>query len=92
MQCPMPAGLEEIDPRSRLFPPSWRDAAIRTLFDDLSCGVCCAACHMLFRGRGQLRTLQGDHIRPWSRGGLTTWENLQLLCGPCNFKKNDRDE
>src|SRR5271165_611931 len=43
----------------------------------------------LFRGRRKLGILQCDHIHPWSRGGLTTWENLQLLCRPCNLSKSD---
>ena len=29
----------------------------------------------------------GDHIVPWSRGGPTTLENLQALCGSCNLRK-----
>lgn len=92
MQRPMPVGLEEVDPRARCFPASWRDAAIRILFDDVKGGVCCAACKTFFRGRRELRTLHADHIRPWSRDGPTTWANLQLLCGPCNLSKNNRDE
>lgn len=28
-----------------------------------------------------------DHIIPWSKGGPTTLENLQLLCGPCDVAK-----
>lgn len=28
-----------------------------------------------------------DHVTPWSRGGPTTLENLQLLCGPCDVAK-----
>jgi hypothetical protein len=33
--------------------------------------------------------LQNDHIRPFSRGGAGTLENLQLLCGPCNRRKSN---
>lgn len=31
-----------------------------------------------------------DHKHPVSRGGTSTIENLQILCGPCNQFKNDR--
>lgn len=33
-----------------------------------------------------------DHRLAISRGGDNSFENLQLLCGTCNKKKNDRDE
>ncbi len=39
---------------------------------------------------GATDDLQMDHIHPWSRGGATTYENLQTLCGPCNRKKGAR--
>lgn len=38
----------------------------------------------------ELEEMQGDHIVPWSKGGRTTDENLQMLCCKCNnLKKND---
>jgi len=30
-----------------------------------------------------------DHILPWSRGGETTYENLQTLCSKCNLGKSN---
>jgi len=30
-----------------------------------------------------------DHVIPRSRGGINSWENLCLACGPCNRKKAD---
>ena len=31
--------------------------------------------------------MEADHITPWSQGGKTTLENLQLLCRECNRRK-----
>lgn len=33
--------------------------------------------------------MHGDHITPWSRGGRTIEENLQMLCSQCNADKSD---
>ncbi|MFZ2804597.1 MAG: HNH endonuclease [Patescibacteria group bacterium] len=35
------------------------------------------------------RTLEVDHIKPWSRGGETILENLQTLCSVCNKGKSN---
>lgn len=34
--------------------------------------------------------MQGDHIVPWSKGGHTVYENLQMLCRECNGEKSDK--
>ncbi len=34
-------------------------------------------------------TLQLDHVRPWSTGGLTTFWNLVTLCAYCNRVKSN---
>ena len=34
--------------------------------------------------------MEGDHIVPWSKGGKTVLENLQMLCRRCNAIKSDR--
>jgi 5-methylcytosine-specific restriction endonuclease McrA len=31
-----------------------------------------------------------DHVRPRSRGGRTTWENIVTACAPCNLMKGGR--
>ena len=33
--------------------------------------------------------MQGDHIIPWSKGGRTVEENLQMLCTKCNREKSN---
>ncbi|MFN4287955.1 MAG: HNH endonuclease [Brevundimonas sp.] len=39
---------------------------------------------------GAGRDLTFDHVRPRSRGGRTTWENIVAACSPCNLKKGGR--
>ena len=34
--------------------------------------------------------MEGDHIIPWSKGGKTSYDNLQMLCKRCNAIKSDR--
>lgn len=86
----LPAYLETAGARARHFPASWRDAAIRLSRDPALGGVRCPHCLRVFSRPSELRRLQGDHIVPYSRGGLTIWSNLQLLCVSCNLKKNAR--
>lgn len=39
--------------------------------------------------RFDFKDMAGDHIIPWSRGGKTVYENLQMLCKACNAAKSD---
>jgi len=41
-------------------------------------------------GCGKHRKLTADHIMPVSKGGTSSIENIQPLCGPCNSKKKDK--
>lgn len=34
--------------------------------------------------------MEGDHIKPWSKGGHTISENCQMLCKDCNGRKTDK--
>lgn len=45
----------------------------------------CAKCNNIFA----YTEMAGDHIKPWSKGGKTVIENLQMLCKDCNSKKSD---
>lgn len=36
-----------------------------------------------------LDELEVDHIKAWSKGGRTVLSNAELLCKPCNIKKNN---
>lgn len=50
-------------------------------------GGVCPYCHKKF----EEKDMHGDHIKPWSKGGLTERENLQMLCTKCNIKKSAHD-
>lgn len=39
---------------------------------------------------GSTENLQLDHIIPFSKGGATTVENLQLLCQECNLQRSNK--
>jgi len=43
------------------------------------CAICGREC--------ALGEMQGDHVVPWSRGGKTLPDNLQMLCARCNQEK-----
>ena len=47
-------------------------------------GGLCAICGKPF----DQKDMHGDHIIPWSKGGKTTYDNLQMLCVPCNLTKS----
>ena len=66
-----------------------RDINLRLRFlvmqrDNFKCCMC---------GRSPATTpnlvLHVDHIKPWSKGGETVFENLQTLCSDCNLGKSN---
>ncbi len=46
-------------------------------------GRVCAKCRKEF----EFKEMEGDHITPWKKGGLTVTDNLQMLCKKCNQHK-----
>ena len=46
----------------------------------------CKACKNKF----ELKDMEADHIKAWSKGGKTSSENCQLLCVSCNRHKSDK--
>ena len=57
-----------------------------TLLADL--GPFCQGCGRNYGG--DTRVLEVDHVSPKSDGGTDAYENLTLLCPPCNKEKRDR--
>lgn len=51
--------------------------------DGNRCRICGAECS------GGLHNIHFDHIIPWSKGGETVLENLQVLCSACNEAKGN---
>lgn len=38
----------------------------------------------------EFEEMEGDHITPWSEGGHTNIDNLQMLCKTCNRRKGNK--
>jgi 5-methylcytosine-specific restriction endonuclease McrA len=83
-----PAYLEDCEPNCRTFPDSWKTAYWRLYGGTLEEGYECPLCKKKFKGHRGFAELHADHKKAVANGGLTTWENLRLLCGPCNLKKS----
>ncbi|MDD5051369.1 MAG: HNH endonuclease [Sulfuricurvum sp.] len=66
-----------------------RDPSLRLRFqvmrrDNFTCQQCGAS-----PAKDPSTELHLDHIFPWSKGGETTFENLQTLCSNCNLGKSN---
>ncbi len=75
---------DQADSESRKTPRNvnWRLRAQVLMRDSARCRLCGAT-------PADGAKLQVDHIRPWSKGGETMIENLQILCETCNVGKGD---
>ncbi len=61
---------------------NWRQRALVLMRDGAKCRLCGASPQSNAR-------LHVDHIVPWSLGGETVIENLQILCEQCNVGKSN---
>jgi hypothetical protein len=61
---------------------NWRLRALVLMRDGAKCRLCGAVPSDGIR-------LHVDHVKPWSKGGETVPENLQILCQTCNIGKSD---
>lgn len=61
---------------------NWRRRSLVLMRDGAKCQFCGA-------GPSDGVRLHVDHIKPWSKGGETVLENLQILCNVCNIGKSD---
>lgn len=66
-----------------------RDPSLRLRFqvmrrDNFTCQQCGAS-----PAKNPSVELHLDHIFPWSKGGQTTYDNLQTLCSNCNLGKSN---
>ncbi len=82
--------LQPCNPKARICPLSWKEAYFRLNFTPEVNGYVCPNCQRVFRGTKGFKELKADHRHPYSKGGLTVWSNLQLLCLRCNATKSDR--
>lgn len=74
---------------SHTFHKTQRDINLRMRFlvmkrDNFKCCLCGAS-----PATNPSIELHIDHIKPWSKGGETTFDNLQTLCSKCNLGKSN---
>lgn len=70
--------------KSRVMPDKLRYKVLKR--DNFKCCACGAS-----PAKDPSVELHIDHIVPWSKGGETTFENLQTLCSRCNIGKSDSE-
>ena len=60
--------------------------------DGWLCNGCGEELSINDRGTNKLKAPELDHIKPLSKGGSHTYNNVQLLCKSCNIKKSNHYE
>jgi ATP adenylyltransferase len=68
-------------------PSAWYEIHVRDNWTCCSCGV-----HRHDDEFTNRRPFHVDHIKPKSKGGNDSLENLQLLCSRCNLSKGNMDD
>ena len=63
---------------------AFSDSQKRTVYTQQ--GGICACCGKKYK----YEEMEGDHIKPWSKGGKTEIANLQMLCRDCNRRKSNK--
>ncbi|WP_299354181.1 DUF262 domain-containing protein [uncultured Porphyromonas sp.] len=63
---------------------AFSDSQKRTAYEQQ--GGVCPHCGKKY----EYEEMEGDHIKPWSKGGKTEIENLQMLCRDCNRRKSNK--
>lgn len=71
-------GGESINPIAVFLAAGWK------------CQLCGKPTPQRLRGTTHKRAPELDHVRPLSKGGTHTWDNVQCLCRECNGWKSDR--
>ena len=70
--------------KTRVIPDKLRYKVLKR--DNFKCCACGAS-----PAKDPSVELHIDHIVPWSKGGETTFDNLQTLCSRCNLGKSDSE-
>ena len=91
-KCPVCAGAKPKDK----FVPVKTKRSTRVISDKLRYRVLkrdnfkCCACGAS-PAKDPAVELHIDHVVPWSKGGETSFDNLQTLCSRCNIGKSDSE-
>ena len=79
MRLPSVIALKEYIPLSRRPAFTRFNVFLRDRFECQYCGAAFPVHELTF-----------DHVRPRSRGGRTTWDNVVTACSTCNFRKGNK--